>query len=43
MLAYHWGCYIGEQVMKYIIPILTGFICVLTVLGEIAFRLGYLQ
>lgn len=43
MLAHHWGCYVGEQVMKYIIPILTGIICLLTVGCEIAFRLGYLQ
>lgn len=42
MLAHHWGCYIGEQIMKYIVPILTGILCVLTVGCEIAFRLGYL-
>lgn len=43
MLAHHWGCYVGEQAMKYIVPIITGVLCLLTLGCEIAFRMGYLQ
>lgn len=42
MLAHHWGCYVGEQCMKYIVPILTGLVGVALIACEIAFRLGYL-